>query len=182
MESKEENVLGLFFNYPGREWHFEEILQKAKIVRSKANGWLKQFIKEGLIRRIKEKNKMPYYISKYASPPYKNRKKLFAFNQLYRSGFLDHLTSLPKAKAVIIFGSFTRSDWYNDSDIDLFIYGESEGLKLASYGLKMHRDIQVFVCHNQKELARFGEGLLRNVIKGNVIKGDIDFVGVRINA
>ena len=182
MESKEENILGLFFNNPTREWHFEEIIKEAKITRSKADKWLKRFIEEGLIRRVKERGKMPYYLSSYDAATYKNRKKLFALNKLYSSGFLNHLASLPKAKTVIIFGSFARSDWYNNSDIDLFVYGEPEGLKLAEYEMKLKRDVQVFTCRNQKELHKFGEGLLRNIIKGNIVKGDVDFVRVGINA
>ena len=182
MESKEENVLGLFFNNPAREWHFEEILKEAKITRSKADRWLKQFIKEGMVRRIKEQGKMPYYTVNYDSHSYKNRKKLFALGKLYDSGFLNHLASLPKAKTVIIFGSFARSDWYADSDIDLFIYGEPEGLELAKYEIKLHRGIQVFACHNNKELSKFGEGLLKNIVKGNLVKGDMDFLRVGINA
>mgnify|MGYP001559114311 CR=1 FL=1 len=121
MESKEERVLGLFFNEPTKEWHFEEIAREAKITRSKADRWLKQFIKDKVIRRIKERGKMPHYVSNCELPPYKNRKKLFALNKLYASGFLNHLASLPKARTVIIFGSFARSDWYSGSDIDLFI-------------------------------------------------------------
>jgi len=182
MESKEDQVLELFFNNPTKEWHFEEILKEAKITRSKADKWLKQFIKEKLIRKIKEKSKMPYYLGNYESPSYKNRKKLFALSQLYHSGFLDHLLSLPKAKTVILFGSFMRSDWYYNSDVDLFIHGEPEGLKLMNYELILHRNIQVFVCHNQKELNKFGEGFIRNIIKGNIIKGDADFLRVVVNA
>ncbi len=182
MESKEESVLELFFNEPTREWHFEEIVREAKITRSKADRWLKQFIKDGIIRRIKELGKMPYYVSNCELPPYKNRKRLFALNKLYASGFLNHLMSLPKARTVIIFGSFARSDWYNGSDIDLFIYGETEGLKLVKYEIKLNRDIQVFACSKKEELHKFGEGLIRNIIKGSIVKGDIDFVRVGVNA
>jgi len=182
MKSKEKKVMELFFENPTKEWHFEEILKEAKITRSKANGWLKKFIKNGLIKRTKEKGKMPYYVSNYESPSYKNRKRLFALNKLYSSGFLDHLSSLQKAKTVILFGSFARSDWHKNSDIDIFIYGEPEGLKLAKYEMKLHRGIQIFICHNQKKLHKFGEGLIRNIIKGNLIKGDLDFIKVGINA
>jgi len=130
----------------------------------------------------KKQGKMPYYISNYATPSYKNRKRVFALNNLYASGFLNHLASLPKARTVIIFGSFARSDWYSGSDIDLFIYGESEGLKLAEYELRLNRDIQVFACNKKEDLRKFGEGLIKNIIKGNIVKGDLDFVSVRINA
>lgn len=182
MKSKEEYVLELFFENPTREWHFEDILKEAKITRSKADIWLKKFAKERFIKRIKEKSKMPYYIANYESTSYKNKKKLFALNKFYESGLLNHLSSLEKAKTVIIFGSFARSDWYKDSDIDIFIYGNPEGLRIKDYEMKLKKDIQLFVCHTKEELTKFGLGLIRNIIKGNLIKGNIDFIRIGINA
>lgn len=182
MQSKQDRIIGLFFNQSTREWHFEEILREAEITRSKAIKWLKWFVKEGLICRVKYHGKMPYYVANYESPIYKNRKKIFALNMLYQSGLLNHIYSLKKARTVMLFGSFSRSDWYVNSDIDVFIYGSAEGLKIADYELKLHRDIQVFTCKDNKELSKFGEGLIKNIIKGNLIKGDLDFIEVRTNA
>ena len=182
MQSKEEAVLELFFNYPTKEWHFEELLKKAKITRSKADAWLKRFTLNGLVKRVKQKGRMPFYISNYASPVYMHKKKLFAMERMYQSGFLNHLSWLPNATTVIIFGSFVRSDWYEKSDIDLFIYGDPAGLKIAQYEAKLHRNIQVFVCSNKKDLIHFGPGLIKNIIKGSIIKGDIDFIRVDLNA
>lgn len=182
MQSKEEKIIGLFFDNPTKEWHFEEIVKEGKIARSKADGWLKRFIREGLIRKIKKKGKMPYYISRYDSSEYKNKKKVFALDRLYKSGLLNHLDSLQKADTVILFGSYARSDWHKDSDIDIFIYGDPEGLKIASYELKLHKDIELFICESKKELKKLGMGLIKNIIKGSIIKGNLDFVEVDINA
>ena len=182
MQSKEDTLLELFFNNPTREWHFDELVKKAKISRGKIYQWLMRFRKDGLITRFKPKEKMPYYVSNYESPKYKNRKKLFAFEKMYESGFLEHLSSLNRAESVIIFGSFSRSDWYENSDIDLFIYGSSEGLKIVPYELRLRREIQVFVCKDAGDLNKFGAGLVRNIIKGNLIKGNLDFVRIESNA
>ncbi len=182
MRSKEGSVIELFFENPTREWHFEEIVNEAKIARSKTNNWLKKLIKEGLIKRIKKKGKMSYYISNYNSSEYKIRKKLFGLNKLYKSGLLNHLDSLQKAKTIILFGSFSRSDWYKNSDVDIFIYGDPKGLKIANYELKLHRDIQLFICQNKEELSKLRHGLIRNIIKGNLLKGNLDFVEVAVNA
>lgn len=182
MKSKENDMLELFFDNPTKEWHFEEILKEAKIARSKATGWLKQFIKEGIIHRIKEKGKMPYYMSDHNSAGYQNKKRIFALNRLYESGLLNHLAGLKKAKAVILFGSFSRWDWYKGSDIDIFIYGSPQGLSIAKYELVLHRDIQLFICENKKDLKKLGSGLVKNIVKGNLLKGDLDFVKVDANA
>ncbi len=182
MQSKEKEVMELFFENPTREWHFEEVVKETKLARSKADNWLKRFIKKGLIKRIKVKGKMPYYLSNYDSSEYKNMKKIFALNKLHDSGLLNHLDSLKKAETVILFGSFARSDWYKGSDIDLFIYGDPEGLKIADYEIKLHKDIQLFVCQDKKELEKLGKPLIRNIIKGNLLKGNLDFLEVEIIA
>ena len=182
MISKEEDIMWLFFNNPTKRWHFEEIVKEADIVRSKADKWLKRFIKEKLIKRVKEKGKMPYYISNYESPGYQNKKRLFALKKLNETGLLNHLSSLEEANTVILFGSFTRWDWYKGSDIDVFIYGNPKGLSIGKYEIKLHRDIQLFICKNKKQLRKLGSGLIRNIIKGDIIKGDIPFLRVGLNA
>ncbi len=170
---KEEQVLELFFNEPSRYWHFEKIIKAAKISRPQASLWLKKFIKEGFIKRMKPKGKMPYYLGNHEHPNYQNSKKLFALKELHGSGLLNHLTSLKGIKAAIIFGSFSRWDWYAESDIDLFIYGDLKGLELGKYQFKLHREFQLFTGKNEKDLKRYGPGLLRNIIKGISIKGSI---------
>ncbi len=182
MRSKEKKVMELFFEHPTREWHFEEIAKETKIARSKADNWLKKFVKEGLIKRIKERGKMPYYLSNYNSLEYKTKKRIFALTKLSESGLLSHLYSLQKAETIILFGSFSRSDWYKNSDIDIFIFGDPEGLKIANYELKLRRNIQLFICQDKKELSKLGDGLIRNIIKGDMIKGNLDFIRVDVNA
>jgi len=182
MKSKEDNLLELFFNYPAKHWHFKEIKEKVDISDTKLVKWLNRFKSESLIKRIKERGKMPYYIGNYESPDYKNRKKIFALNKLYKSGFLNHLMSLKEAKTVILFGSIARGDWYEGSDVDLFIYGDDKELDMKKYEKKLKKDIQLFSCKNKKELKRFGSKLIRNIIRGDFIKGDVRFLNVMPNA
>src|SRR3989344_9370925 len=175
--NKEENILTLFYNEPTKHWHFEALLKAAKISRPQATKWLKQFIKRKFIQRIKNKAEMPYYIA-LESPENKASKRVYAFQQFEKSGFLAHLISLPKAKTVIIFGSMVRGDWYTDSDIDVFIYGNAEGLHDFGYGLKLKREIQVFECETEKNLEKYRPGLLRNISEGYIIKGELSFIKV----
>lgn len=175
---KEENVLELFFNEPTKHWHFEKILKEAKISRPQATAWLKKLAKEGIVKKLKQKGKMPYYIGDYENSTYQARKRIFALNEFEKQGFLSHLTSLPKAKTIILFGSMSRWDWYKESDVDIFIYGDPEGLKRGEYWRKLHREIEVFVCKNDEELRNFPIGLLKNVLEGYLVKGTLDFVKV----
>jgi predicted nucleotidyltransferase len=182
MRSKEKMVLELFFNEPSKEWHFEEILRNAKIARSKADGWLKRFIRQGLVKRIKKRGEMPYYIALNDSPEYRYQKRVYAQDMMHECGLLNHLLLLEDAHAVIVFGSFSRSDWYKKSDIDIFIYGNPNNLEILPYEMKLGREIQVFICKNREDLRKYGGGLMKNVIKGDLIKGELDFLKVEINA
>ena len=179
---KDELILELFFNEPTKHFHFEEILTEVGISRPQANSWLKSFIKSGLIKKIKLKGKMPYYVASYESSIYQNKKRLYALNLLDKSGFLEHLSSLKKAELIIVFGSFSRSDWYKDSDIDIFIYGNSGGMDKVLLRRKMKRDIQAFVCKDKRELKKYNKELLMNIVEGYKVKGDLEQIGVKIDA
>ena len=61
-QSKEEEVLKLILeNSPLKEWHFAEIVREAKVTKAVANKWLKKYVKEGLLIKIKEKGKFPFF-------------------------------------------------------------------------------------------------------------------------
>jgi len=180
MLSKENDLLRLFFNSP-KHWRFEEIRKQVDITKPQLSRWLKVFQKEGIIKRVKEKAKMPYYTHDFHNPRFDIRKKLYAAGMFAQSGLLAHLASLPDAKAVVLFGSFSRSDWYRDSDIDLFIYGSDDGFLQGKYEMKLHRDIQVHLARNQKELKRM-DTMLPYILSGNFIKGSMKDIGVEIHA
>jgi len=176
---KEENVLGLFFNEPTKHWHFKYIVKNAKISEQRANYWLKKFVKDRIIKRVKPKSKMPYFIAFHDSVEYKNKKKIFALNKMYQTGLLNKLQSLNNAKTVVIFGSFSRTDWHTGSDIDIFIYGDSEDLKYGT--IWMGRELQVHTFKTKKDIKEIRSGLINNVIKGYFVKGDVhDLVEVSV--
>ncbi len=175
LPSKEEKILELFFNESSREWHFEDIVKNVKMSRDKVNKWLIKLAKEGVVKKIKEKGKMPHYIADFSSPDYKNRKRIYILNKFYKTGFLNHLMKL-NANTVIIFGSFSRSDWHKESDIDLFIYGNGEELEQGKYEKKLGREIQTFICRTKEDLKKFRKGLLKNILSGYTVKGSFDFI------
>jgi predicted nucleotidyltransferase len=176
---KANNLLEIFFNYPTKHWHFEEILKRAIISRPQATAWLKKFIKEDIILKIKQKRKMPYYIANYQDTQYQIKKRLYALDHFEKTGFLQHLTRLSKANNIILFGSFSRWDWHNESDIDIFVYGNIDGFDMNYYRKKLQREIQLFICEDKEQLQNYNPALLRNIIEGYPIKGDLQFIEVK---
>ena len=178
MKSKEDNLLEQFFNEPTRHWRFKE-LRSVGLVDNKISRWLKRFAAEQLIQKITPKGKLPFYVGNYEHPNYQNRKRLYMQQKLYESGFLNHLASLKGAKTVIIFGSMARGDWHKESDIDLFILGSDDDLEQSVFERKLGRTIQVFRSNDGKGLNKFKNALLLSIVKGDIVKGDVDFLDVR---
>lgn len=167
------NLLELFYNEPSKHWHFEELLQKAKLSRPQVAHWLRKYVGEELIQRHKPRGKMPYYVANYQHPHYQNSKRLQALTTLHESGLLDHLASLEKAETVILFGSFSRWDWYSGSDIDIFVYGDVGPIPTGKFSSLLRREIQVFAGKDESDLKKMGAPFLQNILKGITIKGTL---------
>jgi predicted nucleotidyltransferase len=180
MKSKENYVLELFFN-SSRHWQFGELMEKAGISRRQLLNWLNKFEKDGLIRKVKEPGRHPYYVHNFPDPRFLNRKKLYALKNLTESGLLDHLVNLQDAKVVILFGSFSRADWYEHSDIDVFIYGKDVEFEQGRFEKILKREIQVFNARNKKELKHLDK-MLPAIISGDFIKGNFHDLGVDVYA
>lgn len=178
--SKEENVLKLILeNSPLREWHFEEIVKGAKVTKLVANKWLKKYVSEGLLKHIKEKGNFPYFMVGSNNPIYYSLKRIYALDQLHKSGLIPKLLSLKTAKTIILFGSIVKGDWYKDSDIDIFIFGDISDFDKNIYELKLNKNIELHIFQNKTEIKEVKTGLIKNIINGYVLKGQIqDFAEV----
>ena len=175
--SKEDNVLSLVFeNSPFKEWHFEEIVREAKVTKAVANKWLRRYVKEGLLKRVKQKSKFPYFTVGSDNIVYHSWKRLYALEQLYKSGLIQELLALKTAKTIIIFGSLIKGDWYKDSDIDIFVYGGVEDFDKKWYESKLRRNIELHVFENAQEIQEVKTGLIKNIINGYLVKGQVQDV------
>jgi predicted nucleotidyltransferase len=178
--SKENNFLELILeNSPLKEWHFEELMQKSNLTKASTNKWLKKYTKINLLKQIKERNKFPYYIVQSNNPVYYSLKRIYILNQLQESGLLKELLSI-EAKTIIIFGSTIKGDWYKNSDIDIFIFGNFRKFNKNIYELLLKRNIELHLFQNKEELNEIKSGLLNNIINGYVLKGQIQDL-VKIN-
>jgi predicted nucleotidyltransferase len=173
-QSKEEQLLNIILeNSPLKQWHFEEFVRGAGMTRAAVNKWLRRYQKEGLLKRVKDKGKFPYFTAGSNNLIYQSKKRIFMLNKLYESGLISHLLNLQYAKTVIIFGSIARGDWYKDSDIDIFIFGNAKGMEKNKYEMKLHKDIEMHVFESKKDIKAVKTGLINNVMNGFIIKGTV---------
>ncbi len=178
-----DNVLKpLFFSETLRRWHFEEIVRASGRSRERVSHFLKALLKEGFVKRAKQKGKMPYYTANRDSPLFRFEKRLYGLALLAKSGLFEHISNNNEIQTAIIFGSFARGDWNKSSDIDLFIYGNDRKINKAEFERKAGREIQLFSFKDAKEMKRqLDARLLPNIAKGFGIKEGIDVFEVKVN-
>lgn len=178
--SKEDNILKLFFeNSPTKHWHFEEILKESGVTRGALNKWLLRYCKEGLLKRVKEKGKFSYFTVGEGNLIYQTRKKIYGIDKLYKSGLVEYLMMRGSVKTAIIFGSYAKGDWYKESDIDIFIYGNISQKEMHDFEDKLSRFIELHIFENKDQIKNVKSGLIQNVTNGHIIKGRIqDFAEV----
>lgn len=170
--SKEEDFLWAIFGHsPLRHWHFGELLNETGMSRAALNKWLKRHVKEGMLRRVKEGGRFPYFTAGPDNPMYKAKKRQFFLDKLYESGLITDILRFEAIKVAIVFGSVARGDWYMDSDIDLFVFGDAKDLDKRKYGLKLDIEVQEF--GSREELREVKTGLVNGIVNGYLIKGDI---------
>ena len=108
----------------------------------------------------------------------KDLEKIYTMQKLYETGFLLKLQQLSNAKVVVIFGSFARSDWNTQSDVDVFVLGDPDDLRFGTLwrGLGFQgkaREIQVHSYKTVQDTKKIYSGLMKNVVKGFFVKGNI---------
>jgi len=172
--SKENNILRLILeNSPLKEWHFEEVVRESKVTKAVANKWLKKYVKEGLIKKIKEKGRFPFFTAGSHNHIYHSLKRIYALDQLHQSGLISKLLSLDCAKTIIFFGSMIKGDWYKESDIDIFVFGNISDFDKNIYEQRLNKHIELHIFEDKQEIKEIKTGLIKNIINGYVIKGRI---------
>jgi predicted nucleotidyltransferase len=177
-----DRIKALFFNETLRRWHFEDIVKESCISRERANYFLKELLREGFIKRIKPRYKMPYYLTNIELRRFRSEKKIYGIRIIEQSGLFEHLNSLNNIKTAILFGSFARGDWNNSSDIDLFLYGDDKDFDKGMFEKKTKREIQLFSYKDIKKIKKeLDPKLFQNIVNGFNIKESIIPFEVKLN-
>lgn len=162
-------MLDFFFNHPSRQFSFSELTKALNLSEKTVAKQVKQLQQQRIVTRIKQPGAHPYYIANL-SPEYRAQKRLRA-QQIITSLIAELLHQ--DLKLIILFGSFARTDWHKDSDIDLFIIGKLENIQYAE------REISITQPKNFQEIHTYSKEFMSNVLKG-IILHDPDDTATRL--
>jgi len=161
------NNLKPFFEDCYRRINVREYSRVMKISPPTASKMLFEFEKEGLLLMEKDRN----YIFFYAN---KNNRIFIELSRLYWSIVMKDLTDFLDKNltnpTIILFGSLSKAEAKEDSDIDIAILSNKE-LNIKDYPKKIKRKLQLFWFNSIDKIEN--KGLANNILNGFVLKGKL---------
>ena len=160
-------ILQEFFDSPRKDFQMRELSRRAKLAQTSVINHLKELLKEQLI--IKEKKGIyPTFKANRDDEMFKLYKKNDLLLRMRQTGLVGFIYDSCLPDAVMLFGSASKGEDLEESDIDLYVQAREKKLNLQKYEKLLNRKITLFFKENFSEL---GNELKNNIINGIVITG-----------
>ncbi len=169
-------IAELIFNYPNKEFHLRELAVQTGFSTTAITSGIKELEKFQIVRT--EKTRLTTNIkANLESHAYVFYKRIFNLYRIERYMLLDNLKNLFNPETIVLFGSFSRGEDIEESDIDLLVItkhkadnDEIDGLKL-DYEKDLCRKIDLHILPSiEKSLPEFKNAVANGVILHGYLK------------
>jgi predicted nucleotidyltransferase len=149
-----------------RRINVREYSRIMKVSPPTASKILLDFHKSKLLEEEKDRNYIFYYTNK-------NNKLFIDLSRIYWKIKLEELTNFLNknltSPTIILFGSLSKGETKNDSDIDICIIGHKKELNLKEFEKNLGRKIQLFFFISIEDIKN--KELRNNIINGYILEG-----------
>ena len=160
-------LLQEFFDFPKKDFQTRELSRRIKLAQISVINHLRALVKDGLV--IKEyKYIYPSFIANRDNEMFKLLKKQNLVFRIKNFSLINFLEEKLRPNCVVLFGSGSRGEDVENSDIDIFIQAKETSLNLEKYEKLLNRKINLLFEPNLKNLSR---ELLNNIINGEILYG-----------
>lgn len=169
--NNKEKLKEYFLQHPTARLRVRQIEREVKIALPSAIRYSKELEKEGILRIINIAD-VKLYSANRDSKKYLLEKRFYNIRQLYDSGLIDHLIKESINAPIILFGSYSRGEDIEDSDVDIFIEYNKEIKNLQIYEKKLRREIQIF--RNKKINDIKNKHLINSIMNGITLNSSVE--------
>lgn len=163
-------VLKVFLHHPTEQFRLRELSKISTVPPVSLNNYLASSIHEKLVKKY-VKNKIPFYQAERDTEQFKFYQKISTLYELNQSGFIQALWEECSPEAIILFGSHSRGEAIESSDIDIAILGKKTSFRSEQYEKKLGKKIEL---HFYPTLSAIPKELRNNILNGCVLKGYIE--------
>lgn len=163
-----QKVLNLFFDNPSKEFHLREISRLLKLSMPTIIDTTDILSKEELVKKTKEKVVTKVQANR-ENVNFARFKRLYNLENIYKSGVIDYISdSYNHPKNIILFGSFSRGDDIEKSDIDIAVFTKKKiDLNLEKYEKFLRKHINI----HEIDLDKVSKEFKANLANGIVLDG-----------
>ena len=162
----QSDIKGVFFENPTKEFHIREIARLLKISKTAVSYHVKEMIKQGIV--IVKKGVFKGFMANESSDNYRFNKLIYALERIHDSRLIDFLETQTTPKAVVLFGSFAKSEFDKASDIDLFIQAPEQSIGLDKFEKALKHKVHLLFEPDPKKMS---PELWDNIINGIKLSG-----------
>ena len=167
-----EKIKEYFFMNPTAKLRVRQIERELRLPLPSVIRYCKELEKEENLKKESVSGVLAYSADR-SSKKYLLGKKLFNLKSAFESGLVDYLIKECSNPVIVLFGSYSKGEDIENSDIDLYIETPSKKeIKLEKFGNILKRKIQVFNYPNIRQISN--THLANNVINGIVLNNFLE--------
>mgnify|MGYP001570880852 CR=1 FL=1 len=172
--SIKERIKEHFFINPSSKMRVREIERKLKLPLPSVIRYCKELKAEEILMQILLGNSS-FYTADKSNANFLLEKRLFNIKSIYRYNLIEFLRGELSNPSIIVFGSYSKGEDIEDSDIDLYIETSSKKeVNLAEFEKKLSRKIQLF---RHKNIAKIkNNNLINNIMNGISLNGFVEVI------
>lgn len=159
-------ILELFFDFPTKNFQLREISRLVGLGLPSVIAHIKKLEKEEFVK--KEKANIYYSYKANKTTKFKIYKKTNLILRLNESGLIKFLEETFLPSVIILFGSASRGEDIESSDIDLFILAKEKKVDLKIFEKKLKRKVSLLF---EETVGDVPKELMNNIINGVVLSG-----------
>ena len=161
-----DKIKEYFFVNPTSKLRVRQIERELRLPLPSVIRYCRELEKEGIIKKELVSG-ISTYSADRISKSYITGKRLFNLKSIFESGILEYLIKEYSNPVIVLFGSYSRGEDIENSDIDLYVETPSKKyIKLDGFATKLKRAIQVF---NYSNIGQINNAHLRNNLVNGVV-------------
>ncbi len=166
-----ERILHYFFINPAAKLRVREIERKLNIPIPSIIRHCKELEEEGFLRVVAI-GSTRFYTANRTSKKYILEKKLYNIRTLYECGLVDFIKMKFSNPTIILFGSYSKGEDNEKSDVDLYIETPSkQEVSFKKFEKMLSRKLHILKCKSIFEIKN--KNLSNNIINGIPLNGYI---------
>lgn len=158
-------ILDLFFKFPRKDFQLREISRLTKIALPSTKNYLEGLSKNQLILENRE-TLYKSYNANIENKEFRLYKKVSTLIKL--EDLISEIEDKINPDVIILYGSASKGEDLEDSDIDLFVIGKEKAININIFEKKLNRKINIIFENSLKNVSK---EFLNNLINGIILSG-----------